>query len=145
MSYTDPSREDIIEMMEARNKRMWPAWKWAIVLSVAVPSVYLMLPERKPFMNPKIKAEAYVWPAGCEKRKYKGYDDGKFDKISRNCLVDQYYIGNGQQWGWSNGGNRPYFYRVGNDAIRVSSTWSSETNIYETITNVFIVEGQNND
>jgi hypothetical protein len=104
MSYLDPSPEELVEIRMANHQRMWPTWKWLIILTVASVLFYNSLPERVPFRNPKIAAEPYSWPKGYEKRKYKEYNSNSgFDSISKNCLTLKYYIGDGQVWGWPRG------------------------------------------
>lgn len=132
MSYTDPSREDMIEMIEAERKRQRPYFKW-VALAIAVLLIVVFMLE-KPFVNPKIKAEAYVWPQGCEERKYKNQDE-----IPPECENDRYYIGNGREFGWSRapGG----YYRVGNDAVQVVCLFydQSSCTVNRIVNDVFVV------
>jgi hypothetical protein len=114
---------------------------FAAVFTIAIK----MAPDRKPFVNPKIVAEAYVWPIGCKIKKY-----ASGDKISKNCLIEKYYIGDCQNWGWPRGTKWPYYYRVGDDAVMVTDVisgiiMSDQVTIYEVINGIFIVEGSKNE
>jgi hypothetical protein len=102
----------------------------------AVAISYWVSPAPKPFANPQIKSEAFVWPAGCEKKEYK-----EWDEINDACLIQ--YIGDGAQWGWPTGGRTrwPEYYRIGNDAMRISRGRSR--NITHIIKNVYIVGSAN--
>ena len=139
MSYSAPSQDDIAEGVEVPYRRMWSTWKWALVICVAGFLIHYLLPKHKPFVNPKIVAEIYVWPNGCERKVYK-----ELDKIRRECLVDRYKIGDGQIWGWRRTGKWPHYYRVGNDAVLVTDIWSSEATIYEVVSDVFVVNRASN-
>jgi hypothetical protein len=97
-----------------------------------------MAPETKPFVNPKLAAEPYVWPEGCEQKKYR-----ETDTISENCLTQKYYIGDGQKWGWRRISAWPYYYRVGNDAVMITDVisgtiMSDRPNIVEVVDDVFV-------
>jgi hypothetical protein len=114
-----------------------------IVLFAAVFTIAIkMAPDRKPFVNPKIVAEAYVWPIGCEK---KIYMEG--DYIAQACMKSEYYIYEWKRYGWhvtSKGFQG--FYRVSNDAIDFNHCnvfIKRHCIIYNKISNVFGAVGEN--
>ena len=86
-------------------------WMIIILMFLCIFSLAL-LPKSVPFVNPQIKAEPYVWPQGCAKREY-----NELDKIDKECLADNYYIGDGEQWGWPRSSKRSNYYRLENDAM----------------------------
>jgi len=70
--------------------------------------------QRWPF--PRIRAESYVAPVGCIVKKYKN-----FDEISNSCCDERYrlsYFYTSVNH-LNNGGGRGYFYRVGNDVVKI--------------------------
>jgi hypothetical protein len=138
VSFVDPSRNDLRERFDARHKRVWPAWKWALACLVATLVAYTSLPEQKPFVNPRIVAEAYVWPDGCIEKRYVD-----LDKIQHACLTSNYAIGDGQQWGWKRTSKWPHYYRVGTDAVLVTDIWSREAKIFNVVRDVFVVKDSN--
>jgi hypothetical protein len=85
-----------------------------IFAAVAVIAIfYLFGPKPVPFVNPKIAAEPFVWPTNCEKKTYK-----ELTEINKSCL--SWYIGDGSEWGWPRGPKSADYYRISNDAIRIS-------------------------
>jgi hypothetical protein len=97
-------------------------------------------PDTKPFVNPKLTADPYIWPAGCKKKKYT-----TANKISKNCLIQKYYIGDGQHWGWRRGSKWPYYYRVGNNAVMITdvisgTVLSDKPHVVNVVDDVFVVQ-----
>ena len=109
-------------------------WMIIILMFLCIFS-FALLPKSVPFVNPQIKTEPYVWPQGCERKKYTDKD-----QISDACLSDIYYIGDGQQWGWRRYSKRPYYYRVNNDAIMVSDLWSTRPRVMAVVEDAFVTQ-----
>jgi hypothetical protein len=134
VSYSDPSRDDIVQMME---QRRWPDWKWAVLALAICALLTVVAIIERPFVNPKITAESFVWPKGCEEKEY---NDGQI--ISPQCQQDKYYIGKGREYGWDRapGG----YYRLGNDAIQITCKIYDVNScvVNRIIRNVFVV-GEN--
>ena len=112
-------------------------WWLTAALAMALGIVIRMAPERRPFVNPRIEALAYVWPGGCERKKYRS-----LDKINRECLEPKYYIGDGQKWGWYRTSKWPYYYRVQNDSVFITDVAFNEISadkvtVYRVIDDVF--------
>jgi hypothetical protein len=68
-----------------------------------------------------IVAEAFHWPAACERHLYRPHSE-----INRTCRVDKYFMGSSAKFGFRRTGRSPdYYYRVGNDAISFYCTGSA--------------------
>ena len=96
------------------NPRTFKLLFWGGV-SLAICSLLYFISNNEPaFVNPKIEAEKFVWPEGCEQKQYK-----KFDEIKADCLT--HYIGNGRNYGWSRHKSGPNkYFRIENDALNVT-------------------------
>ena len=117
------------------------AYWLAAVLFLLFAVAIRMAPSKRPFADPKIEAPAYVWPAGCAKKKYR-----VLSKIDKSCLDPKYYIGDGRKFGWKRISQKPYYYRVGNDAVMVTDIaigedLSQNLTVYEVIDDVFAQKG----
>jgi hypothetical protein len=109
---------------------------WVLAIVTVVGFIFMMktAPVRAPFVNPKITAEPYVWPEGCQRREYK-----ELDIIDRKCIQDKYYIGSGENWGWPKSSKRASYYRVGNDAFDMGcSVFSNECHVTSIVKNTFV-------
>ena len=139
MSYIDPSAEDYVE---ARRGNSFPKTLLLLIVTVLCVTIvfYAFSPKRGPFTNPKIKADPYVWPQGCEKKNYSESDD-----IDKACMSPSYFIGEGNQWGWPRDGKGyPEYYRVGNDAIDIRYCDEDEQNkchVRNMVRDVYAVSG----
>jgi hypothetical protein len=71
---------------------------------------------------PAVKAEPYVWPQGCEHKRYKFAD-----RISPKCMDSRYFLTNkyAKSLGASTGTRRREWpsYRVGNDIIGIDEMY----------------------
>jgi hypothetical protein len=118
-----------------------PRVLWLFLMLIVVFSIAVKLaPDQRSFVNPKIAAEPYVWPEGCKKKRYM-----QSDTISKNCLTQKYYIGDGQKWGWTRASGWPYYYRVGNDAVMITDVisgiiMSENPNVVFVVNDVFVVQ-----
>jgi hypothetical protein len=129
-------------------KRLFPLHYWMLILIVAGVAIYLTLPERLPFRNPKIAAEPYFWPQGCDEKEYSAMDE-----IAKLCMSATYAIPEWRQYGWhvSTGGGKGFkgYYRVGNDAVSISLcnrgflSQIDTCNVSNVIADVFVVAGEN--
>ena len=93
-----------------------------------------------------IIADTYIWPEGCEDRKY--VDGGD---ISPNCKSNEYYMGTGLKYiyrynkkEWSFDSGQKYsnsYYRIGNDAsiIICQGILNNSFKVYGIKKNVFKV------
>ena len=95
--------------------------KWGVVASLPLLFVgatlnYSYQPRSWPFVNPHIRAEAFVWPEGCLNDKHGGYG-----KIPRACVLERNRILRWWRYGFNTIGRNPApYYRVGNSAIEIS-------------------------
>jgi hypothetical protein len=87
-------------------------WWLAISLIIGIIVIMKIMPERVAFVNPKIVAQPFVWPEGCEKKQYE-----EEMPVHRECISELYNIGDGRKWGWKSSSKLSSYYRVGNDAI----------------------------
>lgn len=109
--------------------------KAGIFAAVSVIAIsYLVNPPKSvSFVNPKIKSSPFFWPEGCERKIYKFRDE-----IKRECLT--VYIGDGAQWGWRRGPKTADYYRISNNAVRVScSGLYGNCHAFEIVEDVFVV------
>jgi hypothetical protein len=104
---------DFEEKLSFVETKQFRALFWTSVVLFVVFMLFYIWYRTPSFVNPKIQAEEYVWPMGCEAKTYE-----LTDQISKKCMQEKYYIGEGWEYGWPRGGkSRPAYYRVGNDAL----------------------------
>ena len=88
---------------------------WLVAgLTLVLFTAIKIAPEKRPFVNPRIEASPYVWPAGCEEKEY-----SRGDEISKSCLESQYSIPDYKKYGWPRSSKRANYYRIGRDAVWV--------------------------
>jgi hypothetical protein len=69
--------------------------------------------DRNSQIETPIVAEAFHWPAACERHLYRPHSE-----INRACRVEKYLMGSSTKYGFRRTGrDADYYYRVGNDAI----------------------------
>ena len=87
----------------------------AILLSTLF---YQILEHRSPFVDVHIYAAPYIWPAGCENKRYRMEDE-----INRCCGDNKYEIADYRKFGWYDGNSKndeKSYFRVSNDALLIS-------------------------
>ncbi len=127
------------------SKRLFPIYYWLVLMLLAAGGIYYTLSQQPRFVNPKIAAEPYIWPDGCENKSY-AYGD----YISKTCMAQKYAIPEWKQYGWHAGMGTSTvfegFYRVSNDAIAFHHCDSDRKNMCKArkkIVDVFVVTGEN--
>ena len=73
---------------------------------------------------PRIKSERYIPPAGCDQKIY-----GINEIIPRNCVADNYKISDFYFTfhHLNNHGSKGYFYRVGDDVMKVGCSFIDDS------------------
>jgi len=88
---------------------------WLLGISAVVYGTMYFTAKPTPFIQPHIIAATFVWPTGCENKKYK-----TDDKISESCRVPSNIFPDAEKYNFlrSKGLRRPPYYRLGNDAVQ---------------------------
>lgn len=108
--YSDGSGERMISIV----------CKWGVVASLPLLLVgatlnFFYQARDWPFVNPHIKAEAFVWPRGCPKGVH-----GGIGNMPRACILEKNPIPKWWRYGFKTVGRIPSpYYRVGNSAVEV--------------------------
>ncbi len=101
-----------------------------------------------PYNPPRIIAEAYIPPEGCDVRKYK-----PGDKISESCADEKYIFLDYWRYGLNrfgryhnkNGRKFGNYFRIGNDLLVIGYNSSDGAYINNVERDVFIVNSTNSD
>jgi hypothetical protein len=125
--------EELNESAPMRRFGLTP-FQWRITIPLGlIAIIFMIFPKSPPFVNPHIHAAPYVWPAGCEAKKYRELDD-----ISEACQDSAYNIGNGLEYGWPQTSKRAEYYRIGNDSVHiVCLPWKNRCSVTRIINDVF--------
>lgn len=124
---------EVIENNKAVKRFGLTASQWRIAIPVTLGLIIVLAwPKPVPFVNPKIIAQPFIWPTGCQQKTY-----SKGDPITAACL--KYHIADGPKWGWPRGSKWPDYYRIGDDAVWViCNVYTSRCRVFDAVRDVYV-------
>lgn len=124
----------------------------ALTLSIVVVAFLLRPYISRPFVNPHIPSEPYVWPSGCKPTtttsdESRGSDSHRYygveSNIPRACMDPRYYFSDAAKYNFPKqmGVGRNY-YRVGPDAINFDCFSDGRCVASNVVKDVFVEAGK---